>query len=228
VPKEYLPDDLDPGVRKAFLAAIDEVERLGATVDFEVSLPSTDAALAVYYVIAPSEASANLARYDGVKYGYSYREGASMWENMERTRQHGFGDEVKRRIMLGTYALSTGYYDAYYLKAQKVRTLIRREFDAAFEKYDALLTPVTPTPAFKIGEKVDDPVAMYLSDIFTLPVNIAGLPGISVPSGFVEVEGKPLPVGLQVLSKPFDEATMLQVAAAYEEATSWSQRRPDL
>jgi aspartyl-tRNA(Asn)/glutamyl-tRNA(Gln) amidotransferase subunit A len=228
VPKEYLPDDLDPGVRKAFLDAIDEVERLGATVDFEVSLPSTDAALAVYYVIAPSEASANLARYDGVKYGYSYREGASMWENMERTRQHGFGDEVKRRIMLGTYALSTGYYDAYYLKAQKVRTLIRREFDAAFEKYDALLTPVTPTPAFKIGEKADDPVAMYLSDIFTLPVNIAGLPGISVPSGFVEVEGKPLPVGLQVLSKPFDEATMLQVAAAYEEATPWSQRRPDL
>jgi aspartyl-tRNA(Asn)/glutamyl-tRNA(Gln) amidotransferase subunit A len=228
VPKEYLPDDLDAGVRGAFLAAVDEVERLGATVDFEVSLPSTDAALAVYYVIAPSEASANLARYDGVKYGYSFQEGASMWENMERTRQHGFGDEVKRRIMLGTYALSAGYYDAYYLKAQKVRTLIRREFDAAFEKYDALLTPVTPTPAFKIGDKVDDPFAMYLSDIFTLPVNIAGLPGASVPAGLVEVDGKPLPVGLQVLAKPFDEATMLRVAYAYEQATSWSSRRPPL
>ncbi|HXH22109.1 MAG TPA: Asp-tRNA(Asn)/Glu-tRNA(Gln) amidotransferase subunit GatA [Dehalococcoidia bacterium] len=226
VPKEYLPDNLDAGVRKAFLAAIDEVERLGAEVDFEVSLPSTDAALAVYYVIAPSEASANLARYDGVKYGYSYQGGASMWENMERTRQYGFGDEVKRRIMLGTYALSAGYYDAYYLKAQKVRTLIRREFDAAFARYDVLLTPVSPTPAFKIGEKVDDPFAMYLSDIFTLPVNIAGLPGMSVPAGFVEIDGKPLPVGLQVLAKPFDEATMLRVAHAYEQATSWSTRRP--
>jgi aspartyl-tRNA(Asn)/glutamyl-tRNA(Gln) amidotransferase subunit A len=130
--------------------------------------------------------------------------------------------------MLGTYALSAGYYDAYYLKAQKVRTLIRREFDAAFEKYDALLTPVTPTPAFKIGDKVDDPFAMYLSDIFTLPVNIAGLPGASVPAGLVEVDGKPLPVGLQVLAKPFDEATMLRVAYAYEQATSWSSRRPPL
>ncbi len=210
------------------LDAIEEVARLGAEVDFDVSLPHTDAALAVYYVIAPCEASANLARYDGVKYGYSYQDGASMWENMEKTRQYGFGDEVKRRIMLGTYALSAGYYDAYYLKAQKVRTLIRREFDAAFAKYDALLTPVTPTPAFKIGEKVDDPVAMYLSDIFTLPVNIAGLPGASIPCGFVEVEGKQLPVGLQVLAKPFDEATMLRVAHAYEQATAWSRLLPAL
>ncbi len=228
VPREYLPTDLDPAVRAVISDAIRKVAALGAEVDFEVSLPSTEAALAVYYVIAPSEASANLARYDGVKYGYSYQEGASMWENMEQTRQHGFGDEVKRRIMLGTYALSAGYYDAYYLKAQKVRTLIRREFDAAFEKYDVLLTPVAPTPAFKLGEKVDDPYAMYLSDVFTLPVNIAGLPGASVPAGFVEVDGKPLPVGLQVLARPFDEATMLRVAHAYEQATDWHKRRPPL
>jgi aspartyl-tRNA(Asn)/glutamyl-tRNA(Gln) amidotransferase subunit A len=151
-----------------------------------------------------------------------------MWENMERTRQYGFGDEVKRRIMLGTYALSAGYYDAYYLKAQKVRTLIRREFDAAFEKCDVILTPVTPTPAFKIGEKVDDPVAMYLSDVFTLPVNIAGLPGASVPGGFIDIDGKSLPVGLQVLAKPFDEATLLRVAYAYEQATDWHKRRPPI
>jgi aspartyl-tRNA(Asn)/glutamyl-tRNA(Gln) amidotransferase subunit A len=228
VPREYLPDSLDPAVRAVFLRAVEQVKALGAEVDFDLSLPSTEAALAVYYVLAPSEASANLARYDGVKYGYSYQDGASMWENMERTRQYGFGDEVKRRIMLGTYALSTGYYDAYYLKAQKVRTLIRREFDTAFSRYDAILTPVTPTPAFRIGEKVDDPVAMYLSDIFTLPVNIAGLPGASVPCGFVEVEGKQLPVGLQVLAKPFDETAMLRVAHAYEQSTDWHTQHPAL
>ena len=228
VPREYLPDDLDPAIRDLILRAVDRVRDLGAEVDFDLSLPSTAAALAVYYVLAPSEASANLARYDGVKYGFSDQEGASMWENYERTRQHGFGDEVKRRIMLGTYALSTGYYDAYYLKAQKVRTLIRREFDAAFAKYDALLTPVTPTPAFKLGEKVDDPVAMYLSDVFTLPVNIAGLPGASVPCGFVDVAGKQLPVGLQVLARPFDEATLLRVAHAYEQATDWHTQQPPL
>ncbi len=228
VPKEYLPDDLDPQVRSCFLKAIEEVERLGAEVDFEVSLPSTEAALAVYYIIAPCEASANLARYDGVKYGYSNQDGGSMWENMELTRQHGFGEEVRRRIMIGTYALSSGYYDAYYLKAQKVRTLIRREFDAAFSKYDVLLTPVTPTPAFKIGEKVDDPLTMYFNDVFTLPVNIAGLPGASIPSGFVDVGGKPLPVGLQVLARPFDEATLLRVAYAYEQSTDWHTRRPAL
>jgi aspartyl-tRNA(Asn)/glutamyl-tRNA(Gln) amidotransferase subunit A len=147
---------------------------------------------------------------------------------MEQTRQRGFGDEVKRRIMLGTYALSAGYYDAYYLKAQKVRTLIRREFDAAFERYDAIITPVTPTPAFRLGEKVDDPYAMYLNDVFTLPVNIAGLPGTSVPSGFVSVDGHELPLGLQVLAKPFDEAAMLRVAHAYERSTAWHSRRPAL
>ncbi len=195
VPKEFLTDDLDPQTRAAFDASMDVIKGLGATVDFDLSLPSTPAALAVYYLIAPSEASANLARYDGVKYGYSYQDGDSMWQNMEATRQHGFGDEVKRRIMIGTYALSAGYYDAYYLKAQQVRTLIRREFDAAFAKYDAIVTPVTPTPAFRIGEKVDDPISMYLNDVFTLPVNIAGLPGASVPGGFTTVDGKELPVG---------------------------------
>jgi len=183
----------------------------------------------VYYIIAPSEASANLARYDGVKYGYAYTEGASMWENMEKTRQVGFGDEVKRRIMLGTYALSAGYYDAYYLKAQKVRTLIRREFDAAFEKCDVLVAPVSPTPAFKIGEKTGDPLQMYLSDVCTLPVNIAGLPGISVPCGFATAEdGARLPVGVQVIAKPFDEATLFRVAHAYEQSTGWHRERPEL
>jgi aspartyl-tRNA(Asn)/glutamyl-tRNA(Gln) amidotransferase subunit A len=228
VPKEYLPDDLDPAVRDAFLKALDALRAQGAEIDMEMSLPTSPASLAVYYILAPSEASANLARYDGVKYGFSYQEGASMWENMERTRQYGFGDEVKRRIMLGTYALSAGYYDAYYLKAQQVRTLIRREFDSAFERYDAIVAPVTPTPAFKIGEKVDDPMAMYLNDVFTLPVNIAGLPGTSVPGGFVEEGGKQLPVGLQIIARPFDEASMLRVAHAYEQATEWHTRRPEL
>jgi len=224
VPREYMPDEMDPAVRQVVKEAIDVMASLGASVDWDVSLPTTSYALAVYYIIAPSEAMANLARYDGVKYGFSYQEGESMWENMEKTRQYGFGDEVKRRIMLGTFALSAGYYDAYYLKAQKVRTLIRREFDAAFEKYDALVTPVTPTPAFRLGEKVDSPFEMYLSDIFTLPVNIAGIPGISVPGGFSEG----LPVGVQVLAKPFDEASLFRVAYAYEQATDWRNARPPL
>ena len=224
VPKEYLPEEMDTSVRQVVEEAIGVMQSLGATVDRDVSLPTTPYALAVYYIIAPSEAMANLARYDGVKYGFSYQEGESMWDNMERTRQYGFGDEVKRRIMLGTFALSAGYYDAYYLKAQKVRTLIRREFDAAFAKYDALVTPVTPTPAFRIGEKVDDPYAMYLNDIFTLPVNIAGIPGISVPAGFSDG----LPVGVQVLAKPFDEGSLFRVAYAYEQATGWHDSRPSL
>jgi aspartyl-tRNA(Asn)/glutamyl-tRNA(Gln) amidotransferase subunit A len=224
VPKEYLPASLDGGVRRCLESALDALEQQGAEIDLELSLPSTEAALAVYYIIAPSEASANLARYDGVKYGFSYQQGESMWENMEKTRGLGFGAEVKRRIMIGTYALSSGYYDAYYLKAQKVRTVIRREFDAAFEKYDVIAGPVTPTPAFKIGEKADDPFAMYLNDVFTLPVNIAGLPGISVPAGFVEG----LPVGLQLIGKPFDEATVLRAAHAYESANEWRDTRPSL
>jgi aspartyl-tRNA(Asn)/glutamyl-tRNA(Gln) amidotransferase subunit A len=174
IPKEYYVEGMQPEVADAMKAVHKKLEELGAELE-EVSLPHTPYALAVYYIIAPSEASANLARYDGVKYGYSY-EGDSMWESMEKTRENGFGPEVKRRIMLGTYALSAGYYDAWYVKAQKVRTLIRREFDAAFEKYDALITPTSPTVPFKIGEKTDDPLAMYLSDVCTLPINIAGVP----------------------------------------------------
>jgi len=224
VPKEYMPASLHPGVRARVTEALAALEGLGAHVDREVPLPSTEAALAVYYIIAPSEASANLARYDGVKYGYSYQQGSGMWDNMEKTRGRGFGPEVKRRIMIGTYALSSGYYDAYYLKAQKVRTVIRREFDAAFERYDVLVAPVTPTPAFRIGEKTADPYEMYLNDVFTLPVNIAGLPGISVPAG--PVDG--LPVGLQIIGKPFDEPTVLRVARACETTADWSRQRPPL
>ena len=224
VPREYMPATLDVGVRARVDEALAALEAQGAIVDRDVALPSTEAALAVYYIIAPSVASANLARYDGVKYGFSYQQGEGMWDNMEKTRGRGFGAEVKRRIMIGTYALSSGYYDAYYLKAQKVRTVIRREFDAAFEKYDALVAPVTPTPAFKIGEKTADPFEMYLNDVFTLPVNIAGLPGLSVPAGFVDG----LPVGLQVIGKPFDEATVLRVARAYEQTATWGAKRPAL
>ncbi len=224
VPKEYMPETLHPGVRERITEALRALESQGAVIDIDVALPSTEAALAVYYIIAPSEASANLARYDGVKYGYSYQQGSGMWDNMEKTRGRGFGPEVKRRIMIGTYALSSGYYDAYYLKAQKVRTVIRREFDAAFEKYDVLVAPVTPTPAFKIGEKTADPFEMYLNDVFTLPVNIAGLPGISVPAGFVDG----LPVGLQVIGRPFDEATVLRAAFAYEQTAPSSDTHPSL
>jgi aspartyl-tRNA(Asn)/glutamyl-tRNA(Gln) amidotransferase subunit A len=222
VPQEYFVEGMDPQVREAVTGAINQMRSLGAEVDWEVSLPSSSHALAVYYIIAPSEASANLARYDGVKYGFAYQDGGSMWENMERTRQLGFGDEVKRRIMIGAYALSAGYYDAYYLKAQKVRTLIRREFDAAFDNYDVLVTPVAPTPAFRLGEKIDDPLQMYLNDICTIPVNIAGLPGISVPCGFAAAEDAVrLPIGVQILAKPFDEATLLRAAYAYEQSAGW-------
>jgi aspartyl-tRNA(Asn)/glutamyl-tRNA(Gln) amidotransferase subunit A len=224
VPKEYMPETLSPGVREIVERSIKALEDQGATIVWDISLPSTDAALAVYYIIAPSEASANLARYDGVKYGYSHQAGSSMWDNMKRTRGEGFGAEVKRRIMIGTYALSSGYYDAYYVKAQKVRTVIRREFDAAFEQCDALVAPVTPTPAFRIGEKTANPYEMYLNDVFTLPVNIAGLPGISVPAGFVEG----LPVGVQVIGKPFDEAMMLRVASAHEAHAGIQDEHPSL
>jgi aspartyl-tRNA(Asn)/glutamyl-tRNA(Gln) amidotransferase subunit A len=219
IPKEYYVEGMQSGVASAMKAAIKKLEELGAKLE-EVSLPHTPYSLAVYYIIAPSEASANLARYDGVKYGFSYK-GDTMWESMEKTRENGFGPEVKRRIMLGTYALSAGYYDAWYVKAQKVRTLIRREFDAVFEKYDALITPTSPTVPFKIGEKTDDPLAMYLSDVCTLPINIAGVPGISIPAGFVDG----LPVGMQIIGKHFSEETLLKVAYAYEQATEWHKRR---
>jgi aspartyl-tRNA(Asn)/glutamyl-tRNA(Gln) amidotransferase subunit A len=221
VPKEYFVQGMQKEVETAMRAAINKLEELGAKVDWEVSLPSTPYALAAYYIIAPSEASANLARYDGVKYGFSYTDTDSMWEALEKTRQFGFGDEVKRRIMLGTYALSAGYYDAWYLKAQKVRTLIRREFDQAFEKYDVLVTPTSPTVPFKIGEKLDDPLQMYLSDVCTLPINIAGVPAISIPAGF----GDGLPIGMQLIGKPFGEEAILKIAYAYEQATDWHKQR---
>jgi aspartyl-tRNA(Asn)/glutamyl-tRNA(Gln) amidotransferase subunit A len=222
VPKEYFVPGMQAEVETAMRAAINKLEQLGAKVEWEVSLPHTGYALAAYYIIAPSEASANLARYDGVKYGFSYQDTDSMWEALEKTRQFGFGDEVKRRIMLGTYALSAGYYDAYYLKAQKVRTLIRREFDQAFEKYDAVVTPTSPTVPFKIGEKMEDPLQMYLSDVFTIPINIAGLPAITIPAGFADG----LPIGMQLIGKPFGEETILKIAYAYEQATDWHKRRP--
>jgi aspartyl-tRNA(Asn)/glutamyl-tRNA(Gln) amidotransferase subunit A len=224
VPKEYFVEGMQGEVETAMRAAINKLKELGAMVEREVSLPHTRYALAAYYIIAPSEASANLARYDGVKYGFSYQDVDSMWEAMEKTRQFGFGDEVKRRIMLGTYALSAGYYDAYYLKAQKVRTLIRQEFDQAFKKFDALVTPTSPTVPFKIGEKVDDPLQMYLSDVCTLPINIAGLPAISIPAGFADG----LPIGMQLIGKPFGEETLLKIAYAYEQATEWHKRRPKI
>ncbi|MGE5596716.1 MAG: Asp-tRNA(Asn)/Glu-tRNA(Gln) amidotransferase subunit GatA [Hyphomicrobiales bacterium] len=224
VPKEYFVSGMEPGVRERIEDGLRTLEGLGCEVDTSLSLPSTEHALAVYYIIAPSEASANLARYDGVKYGFSDRTGNSMWENMEDTRAGGFGPEVKRRIMLGTYALSAGYYDAYYLKAQKVRTLINREFEAAFERYDVLVTPTAPTVAFPIGAKVDDPYAMYLNDIYTLPSAVAGLPAISLPCGL----SGGLPVGLQIIGNFWDEGRVLQVAHAFEQATGFANRLPDL
>jgi len=217
VPAEYFVEGMQPGVKQSVEDSIKKLENLGAVVDRNVSLPSTPYALAVYYILAPSEASANLARYDGVKYGYSYTSSQSMWEVMEKTRQMGFGAEVKRRIMLGTYALSAGYYDAYYLKAQKVRTLICREFTRAFSKYDALVAPTSPGVAFKIGEKTEDPLQMYLTDVCTLPINIAGIPAISIPGGFSEG----MPVGLQIMAKPFDEETLFRIAYAHEQETDW-------
>ncbi|MDP7240792.1 MAG: amidase family protein, partial [Dehalococcoidia bacterium] len=204
--------------------AIGVLEGLGAKVEWDVSLPSTRYALPTYYIIAPSECSANLARYDGVKYGFSFRGDSDMWGDMEQTRQQGFGSEVKRRIMLGTYALSAGYYDAYYLKALKVRTLIRRELEAAFENYDALITPSSPTVPFKLGEKVDDPMQMYLSDIFTIPVNIAGIPAFTIPAGFVSG----LPVGMQLMGKGLSEETLLRIGYAFQQATDWHRQFPSL
>jgi aspartyl-tRNA(Asn)/glutamyl-tRNA(Gln) amidotransferase subunit A len=224
VPREYFPEGMQGEVETAMRAAINKLEELGARIEWEVSLPHTPYALAAYYIIAPSEASANLARYDGVKYGFSYQDADSMWEALAKTRQYGFGDEVKRRIMLGTYALSAGYYDAWYLKAQRVRTLIRQEFDQAFTKFDALITPTSPTVPFKIGEKMDDPLQMYLSDVCVLPINIAGLPAISIPAGFADG----LPIGMQIIGKPFSEETILKITHAYQQATEWHKRRPNI
>src|SRR5918999_1661121 len=222
VPKEYFVDGMEPGVAASIQAAIDTLRGLGAEIG-EVSLPHSDYGLAAYYIIAPAECSANLARYDGVKYGYSAPDAETMWDGYYKTRGRGFGEEVKRRIMLGTYALSSGYYDAFYVKAQKIRTLIKQDFDQAFERFDALLAPTSPTVAFEIGAKTDDPLAMYLNDVCTIPVNLAGLPGISVPCGVSEG----LPVGLQVIGKALGEAIVLRVAHAFEQARGGPIARPE-
>ncbi len=222
VPQQYFEEGLDPEVEAAVREAIAELERLGGEV-VDLTLPRTDAAIATYYLIATAEASSNLARYDGVKYGLRSKETRDLLDLYLKTRQEGFGPEVKRRIMLGTYALSAGYYDAYYGKAQAVRTLIRRDFEAAFQEVDLIVTPVTPTPAFKLGEKIQDPLQMYLSDIFTISVNLAGVPAISVPCG---VSQAGLPIGLQLIGRPFAEETILRAAHAYEQATNWRARKP--
>jgi aspartyl/glutamyl-tRNA(Asn/Gln) amidotransferase, A subunit len=222
VPKEYFVEGMQPGVESAVRAALKQLQELGAEL-VEVSLPHTSYALPVYYIIAPAEASSNLARFDGVRYG-PREQGESMWDEISRTRGERFGAEVRRRIMLGTYALSAGYYDAYYRRAQQVRTLIRRDFQQAFEQVDILAAPTTPSVAFRIGEHADDPLAMYLEDVCTLPINLAGLPGLVVPCGFSEN----LPVGLQLIGKHFDEATLLRVGDTYQRATDWHTRTPAL
>jgi aspartyl-tRNA(Asn)/glutamyl-tRNA(Gln) amidotransferase subunit A len=221
VPKEFFGPGLDPEVDAAIRAALDTLAGLGAEI-LEVSLPHTEYAVATYYVVAVAEASSNLARYDGVKYGLR-AEGQNLMEMYAKTRRQGFGAEVRRRIMLGTYALSAGYYDAYYKKASQVRALIRRDFDEALARCDLLATPVSPTPAFRLGEKLDDPLTMYLSDIFTISANLAGIPGISVPCGFSRGG---LPIGLQLLGPPFGEAEILQAAYAFEQATDFHLRKP--
>ena len=223
LPKEFMGEGLDPEVRAATEAAVKQLAELGAKVT-EISLPHTEYAVATYYIIATAEASANLARFEGVRYGARV-EGDDPEAMNRATRGAGFGEEVKRRIILGTYVLSSGYYDAYYLRAQKVRTLIRNDFLEAFEKVDLIASPTAPTAAFKIGEKADDPLQMYLSDIYTISANLASICGISVPCGFTSEN---LPVGLQLLGKPFGEETLLQVAHAYEQSTEWHQRKPDL
>jgi aspartyl-tRNA(Asn)/glutamyl-tRNA(Gln) amidotransferase subunit A len=223
VPKEYLGEGVAEEVRQSVLNALKVLEKLGATWE-EVSLPHSKYALATYYLLASSEASANLARFDGVRYGYRTDNAKNLIDMYKQTRSEGFGNEVKRRIMLGTFALSSGYYDAYYKKAQKVRTLIKQDFEKVFEKYDVIIGPTTPTPAFKIGEKTSDPLTMYANDILTIPVNLAGVPGISVPCGFVNG----LPVGLQIIGKHFDESTIYRVAHAFEQATDYHKQKPAL
>jgi aspartyl-tRNA(Asn)/glutamyl-tRNA(Gln) amidotransferase subunit A len=228
LPKEYMIDGLEPAVKSVVMAAVKQLESLGAEI-FEVSLPHTDCAVSVYYILATAEASANLARFDGVRYGHRADNIANLFDHYARTREEGFGAEVKRRIILGTYVLSSGYYDAYYLRAQKVRELIRRDFAEAFEKVDVLASPTAPTPAFKLGEKTADPLQMYLADIFTIAANLAGICGISVPCGFADSEsGKRLPIGLQLLGKALDEARIFQIAHAYEQSTEWHKVRAQL
>ncbi|MDF0728938.1 Asp-tRNA(Asn)/Glu-tRNA(Gln) amidotransferase subunit GatA [Cytobacillus sp. S13-E01] len=223
VPKEYLGEGVKEEVRQSVLDALKVLEGLGATWD-EVSLPHSKYALSTYYLLSSSEASANLARFDGVRYGHRTDNASDLLQMYKQTRSEGFGDEVKRRIMLGTFALSSGYYDAYYKKAQKVRTLIKKDFEDVFEKYDVIIGPTAPTPAFKIGKNTKDPMTMYANDILTIPVNLAGVPGISVPCGF----SNGLPLGLQIIGKHFDESTLFRVAHAFEQATEHHKAKPQL
>src|SRR5437773_2207611 len=224
LPKEYFAEGLDQEVEQAVREAAGELKKLGGEIK-DVALPTTGAAIAAYYLIATAEASSNLARYDGCKYGLRSKQTKDLLEMYMKTRQEGFGPEVKRRIMLGTYALSAGYYEAYYGKAQAVRTLIRRDFEAAFQEVDLLVTPVMPTPAFKLGEKIQEPLQMYLSDIYTISANLAGIPAISVPCGYSKAG---LPIGLQILGRPFEEETLLRGEHAYEQATGWRAKRPNI
>jgi aspartyl-tRNA(Asn)/glutamyl-tRNA(Gln) amidotransferase subunit A len=221
VPAEFWGEGIQPGVEGAVREAIERLAALGAQI-VEISLPNTEYALAAYYIIAPAEASANLARYDGMKYGYRDPVASNATDSMLATRDFGFGAEVKRRIMLGTYALSAGYYDAYYKRAQQVRTLVSEDYRKAFERVDVIVGPTSPNVAFKLGEKVDDPLAMYLNDVYTVPANLAGIPGVSVPCGLSDG----LPVGLHIIGKHFDEATVLSVAHAYQLNTGWHKMRP--
>ncbi|HEY3198273.1 MAG TPA: Asp-tRNA(Asn)/Glu-tRNA(Gln) amidotransferase subunit GatA [Nitrospirales bacterium] len=224
VPKEFFTEGMDPEVEQAVRAAIDEMKDLKAEIK-EISLPTTQHAIAAYYLIAPAEASSNLARYDGVRYGFRAAKEKGLLEMYLKTRQEGFGPEVKRRIMLGTYALSAGYYDAYYAKAQSVRTLIKRDFEEAFKEVDVIVTPTMPTTAFKLGEKTQDPLQMYLSDIFTISVNLAGVPAIVVPCG---ISSGKLPIGLQIIGRAFEEEKILRAAHAFEQVTNWHTKRPIL
>lgn len=222
LPKEFFGGGLDPEIEKLIHASIKEYEKQGATIH-EISLPNTGLSIPAYYVVAPAECSSNLSRFDGVRYGYRCENPVDLEDLYKRSRSEGFGEEVKRRIMIGTYALSAGYYDAYYLKAQKIRCLIKKDFDEAFKNVDVIMGPTSPTTAFKIGEKSNDPISMYLSDIYTIAVNLAGLPGMSVPAGFV----RGLPVGLQLIGNYFEESRLLNVAHAYQKATDWHTRTPE-
>jgi aspartyl-tRNA(Asn)/glutamyl-tRNA(Gln) amidotransferase subunit A len=224
IPKEYFIAGMDEEVEASVWNAIESLQSCGAIVE-EISLPHTDYAIAAYYIIAPAEASANLARYDGVRYGFRAEDAEELIDMYKQTRSQGFGDEVKRRIMLGTYALSSGYYDAYYLKAQKVRTLIKADFDKAFEKVDVVVTPTSPTPAFKLGERTADPLQMYLSDVMNTPSSLAGLPGISIPCGFTK---SGLPIGLQLLAPPFEEEKIMRVAYTFEQNSDHHRKQPNL
>ncbi len=224
VPQEYFVEGMDTEVQEIVHTSVQALKECGASIE-EISLPHTEYAIATYYIIAPAEASANLARYDGVRYGYRAEDAEELIDMYKKTRSRGFGEEVKRRIMLGTYALSSGYYDAYYLKGQKARTLIKSDFDRAFETVDAIVTPTSPTPAFKVGERTADPLQMYLSDVLTTPSSLAGLPGISVPCGLTKGG---LPIGLQILAAPFEEGKVLNVAHTFEQRTNHHRRKPNL